>query len=160
MAKHKTEVVIATQEHVDFLGPRLRESDIEECAAALGIPGDEGMQMSYDVSPQCWTGLGATVPVLMFGVGYNGGEWGFPWMLASDDIKEVRGELMRQTRDYIKAMLNDYPFLLNMIDARQTKSIRWLKWCGFVIEPAEPWGVKGLPFHRFYMRRELCVLQP
>lgn len=160
LGKHKTEVVKATQEHVDFLKTRLRDGDNQECDAALGIPGAEGMQMSYDTSPHCWTGLCDDVPVLMFGVGDNGGEWGFPWMLASDDIKKVRGELMRQSKEHIDIMSKAYPFLLNLIDARQTKSIRWLKWCGFTIEAALPWGVKGLPFHRFYMRREItCVLQ-
>ena len=67
-----TSVVATTQKDVDFLGPRLRDSDIREIDAALGISGVKGLQMSFDVSPFCWTGLCEEEPVLIFGIGIGG----------------------------------------------------------------------------------------
>ena len=32
-------------------------------------------------------------------------------------------------------------------------SIRWLAWLGFAIDPPQPYGFLGLPFHRFHMER-------
>ena len=38
------------------------------------------------------------------------------------------------------------------VDARNARAIRWLRWLGFRIHPAEAHGIQGLPFHRFEMR--------
>lgn len=45
-----------------------------------------------------------------------------------------------------------FALLTNYVDARNAVSIRWLRWLGFEIEPAAPFGIHGLPFHRFSMR--------
>lgn len=150
-----TSVSIATQEHIGFLKPRLRESDIRECEASLGISGSEGLQRSFNTSAFCWTGFYGKEPVLIFGVGALNllSDYGAPWMLASDEIRKVSVALLRESRDYVQKMLDLYPVLMNYIDARQDTSIRWLRWCGFTVEPAHPWGILGLPFHPFWMRR-------
>lgn len=159
MEKHDTAVIMATQEHVDFLKTRLRESDVREIDAALGMSGADGLQQAFDASPMCWTGLCDAEPVLIFGIGTSElNKAGIPWLLASDDMSKVGIDVLRESKFYIRMMLEAYPYLTNFVDARQTVSIRWLAWCGFTIEPAEPWGVQGLPFHRFWMRREVCVL--
>jgi hypothetical protein len=41
--------------------------------------------------------------------------------------------------------------LENVVDARNTKSIRWLRRMGFEVLPAAPLGVEGRPFHLFVM---------
>lgn len=159
MDKHDTAVIMATQGHVDFLKTRLRESDVREIDAALGISGADGLQQAFDASPMCWTGLCDGEPVLIFGIGTSEYKTqGVPWLLASDGMSKVGIDVLRESKLYIRMMLKAYPYLTNYVDARQTVSIRWLAWCGFTIEAAEPWGVQGLPFHRFWMRREVCVL--
>ena len=46
-------------------------------------------------------------------------------------------------------MLKTYRVLTNYADARNTTAIRWLRWLGFNILPAIPFGLDGLPFHPF-----------
>ena len=41
--------------------------------------------------------------------------------------------------------------MFNYVDARHTDAIRWLKWLGFTLHPATPYGPFDLPFHKFTM---------
>ena len=75
-----------------------------------------------------------------------------PWLLGTDVLDRHPSALMRHTAPYLAQMQRRYPHLLNYVDARNTRSIRWLKRLGFVIHPARPFGVAQLPFHYFEMR--------
>jgi hypothetical protein len=76
---------------------------------------------------------------------------GVPWMLGSDDLDRIGNEVGRQSRYYVNEMKKRFNLLENYIDVRQKRSIRWLKWCGFKMDPAKPHGPHGMPFHRFFM---------
>ena len=52
----------------------------------------------------------------------------------------------------MKDITKDYSLLINFVDARHGVAIRWLKWLGFKVFPAKPFGPDKLPFHRFEMR--------
>jgi hypothetical protein len=56
-------------------------------------------------------------------------------------------------------MLEQHSFLENWVDARNVTSIKWLKWCGFDFDDPAPFGVEQLMFHRFEMRKNICVHQ-
>lgn len=92
--------------------------------------------------------------ILLFGVAPVSllGRVGAPWMLATERVERCPGALMRGASLYIPIMRDLYPVLVNYVDARNTRSIRWLKRLGFTFFPPEPVGVAGLPFHRFEMR--------
>jgi hypothetical protein len=51
-------------------------------------------------------------------------------------------------------MLSLFPVLENMVDARNTKSIKWLKRLGFTFGPPLPHPHSGLPFYPFEMRQD------
>lgn len=75
-----------------------------------------------------------------------------PWMLGTDLLAHHPRTLSRVARRYIHAMREHYPVLVNHVDARNAPAIRLLRWLGFSILPAAPYGVAGLPFHRFELR--------
>jgi hypothetical protein len=77
---------------------------------------------------------------------------GAVWMLGSDKIDEFPITFLRHNKEYIQDMAEGYDLLVNYVDSRNKKSIRWLKWLGFEIFPAEPAGILGIPFHRFEKR--------
>lgn len=75
-----------------------------------------------------------------------------PWMLGTPVIDRNRSVLISESKRYRDRMLSEYPHLLNCVDARNKKSIRWLRWLGFTIHPAKPYGEAQLPFHLFEMK--------
>lgn len=74
-----------------------------------------------------------------------------PWCLATDRMFQHPGDLVRISRAYFADWRERYPLLVNFVDARNTASIRYLKLVGFTLDEPAPFGVAGLPFHRFHM---------
>jgi hypothetical protein len=100
-----------------------------------------------------WTGTVDGQVACIFGVvpiNYLAGQ-GAPWLLGTPLIDRYRGAFIRRNRTYIARMLAVFPTLLNVVDARNVKSIAWLQHMGFTICPPMPLGVAGLPFHPFVM---------
>lgn len=95
-------------------------------------------------------------PVAVIGVSPNsiitGG--GTIWMLGTDGLKDAKLAVLRHSRAWTQSMLQKYGELSNYVDARNEVSIRWLKWLGFTVDEAKPYGKSQLPFHRFHMRVE------
>ena len=56
-------------------------------------------------------------------------------------------------------MLREFPVLRNVVDARNTVSIRWLVWLGFTIGTPQPMGVRGLPFIPFANERAMMIVE-
>ena len=149
-------IVQATEAHVENLKGRLRESDIQEIRASSGRNPDFSLEMSWRLSPLCWAAekqdKQGTRTISIFGASRISllSEKGIPWMLGSEELNGAGLEVGRCSRQYVLEMKRHFRLLENYIDARQKRSIRWLQWCGFHVEPAEPYGVLGLPFHRFW----------
>lgn len=132
----------------------LRPADREEADALLG-PGraDQAIRDSLRGSVMAWTAEDAEGPVFVFGVALASmlGEEGQPWMVGTVRTERYRRELVIRARPYIALMLKAAPLLANVVDARNTRAIAWLKHIGFTMLPARPLGAAGLPFHPFYM---------
>lgn len=79
----------------------------------------------------------------------------FPWLVGTPGLARIPGMLNRLTRAYCSIALKEYPVLVNYVDARNRTSVTWLERTGFKISDPEPFGVEGLPFHRFEMRGPL-----
>jgi len=153
MAKNSYTIVAATLEHVHALRGRLRTSDILEIEASSGRDPDEALELSWRASDQVWAALQNDRVIALFGAGRISmlSDIGVPWMLGSEELTGAGLEVGKRSRQYVLEMKNRFSLLENYIDARQKTSIRWLKWLGFQVEPAQPWGVLQLPFHRFFM---------
>lgn len=139
---------------VDALLANLRPADRDEIEALLG-PGQENRAVTTGLrnSVLSWTGLINGQVACIFGVvplSMLAGQGG-PWMLGTPLIDRHRRALIRHSRPYIARMQAVFPNLVNIVDARNVKSIAWLKRMGFAIHAAQPIGVAGLPFHFFTM---------
>jgi hypothetical protein len=137
---------------VDALLADLRPADRDEIEALLG-PGKERHAVEEGVrrSTLLWVGTIDDRIAAIFGVvplHMLGGQ-GVPWLLGTPLIDRYRGAFMRLNRPYIARMLAVFPQLANVVDARNVKSIAWLKRLGFTIHPPQPVGLAGLPFHVF-----------
>jgi hypothetical protein len=147
------EFVQADMSHVEELGVKLRNSDVEEIAASSGRPPLVAMSQSFLKSPLCWTALRDGKPIAMFGAACQSvmSVHGSPWMLGSDDLDRAVLGIGRFSRYYVARMKQRFSILENFIDARQKRSIRWLKWCGFTVDKPAAIGLHGEPFHRFWI---------
>ena len=146
------EIVPATLAHVLALAPRLREADKREIKAASGDDPGAALLRSFLSSTKAWTAVFDGVPEAIFGVSpwSTHADIGAPWMLASDVLEHKRKAIVRITPGIIDAMQREFPFLINYVDARHTRSISWLLWAGFSVDDIDTeYGVERRPFFRF-----------
>jgi hypothetical protein len=132
----------------------IRPQDVAECEALLGAGKmAETLRESVRVSTMLWVGTADGEIVAIFGVAPIQGqkEKGVPWLMGTRLIDIHRRAFIRLNRPYIARMLATFPHLMNIVDARNTKSIAWLGRMGFVLHEPCPWGVGKLPFHLFTM---------
>ncbi len=147
------QILPAGQAHVAYLAATLREADRREVWAASRHTPYEALALSLKASNKAWTGLVDGQPALMWGVARAGSilcPVGRPWLLASDAIEGVaRLEFIRRSREFVGEMRAEFPVLENYVHAANRLSIRWLKWCGFVMD-GEPVEINGEDFYRFH----------
>ena len=154
------EILPATLDHARALAPRMRQADIDEVWATARHSPMAALKRSLEASALAWTGLVDGAPACLFGVGapFLLSGVGAPWLLGSDDLLAHQKAFLRRNRAYLGRMLALYPRLENWVDCRNAASIRWLRWLGFRLAPAAPFGALGLPFHRFELRREPALM--
>lgn len=132
---------------------KLSKSDIAELRAATGESPNVALVLSVAVSD--WTEAieddeGNLVAV--FGMSSACG-LGFPWFLCSESFDSVRWAVARQSKQYVKRMLKEKGRLMNFVDSRNTKAVKWLQWLGFSILEDKDFFLhdKSVPFKLFYM---------
>ncbi len=149
-------LVDATLEHAERIADLMRPDDVREIWAAKKTTPRQAIITSFILSNYPKTIMIDDEPVAMFGVTGESvlSGTGTPWMLGTGEIEKISIRFLRGSKNGIKEILSGYRILENYVDARNTVSIQWLKWLGFDIMAAEPYGAFGLPFHRFYMENK------
>ena len=157
-----TEIIPATLEHVAIIAKDIRPEDREELWATAYCTPEQAMTEGLKCSDIVMTGVIDGVPVCMWGVVRP--SWlidiGTPWMVGSTLLDVHAMKFLRRCRRPLLALFEGYDRLENYVDARNTRSIQWLKFMGFNVdeEPVE-YGVEKMPFHRFWKEREPCAIQ-
>lgn len=140
---------------IAHVGGNMRPADAAEVWASSRSEPLTAVAESVALSDLCWAAEVDGDVVALFGAAPLLGLIGrtaAPWMLGTPALDHNSVLLMKTCRGYIAQMRERYPHLLNYVDARNSRSIRWLKRLGFVVHPAEPYGPDGYPFHKFEMR--------
>lgn len=129
----------------------LRPSDRAEAEAWSRDPPEKTVEDSIRGSSEAWAGLAGGELVCLFGVAPLTlvGVTGIPWLMGSILLEQHQRAFLRRNREFIDRWQTEYPMLRNFVDARNTTSQKWLRWLGFTIGAAVPYGVSGLPFHPF-----------
>jgi hypothetical protein len=149
-------IVPATQEHVTQMLPHVRQADRNEVMASAGRTIEDLLGRSVAQAELAWAGLVNDDVACIFGVTGASliSETGFPWMIGTDLIDKHAKAFLRRNRPIVAAMLARYPYLKNYVDVRNIKAIEWLRWLGFTLLSAEPFGVYRMPFHPFELKKE------
>ena len=142
----------ATEDHVAYIAANMREPDVAEIWAAARMSPYDALAFSMRASREPMTGLANGRPVCMFGISTATplSEVGHPWMLATAEIEDHARALVAGSRRYMEMARERYAHLENYVDARNAKAVKWLEWLGFILDPAAPFGIEGLPFHRYH----------
>jgi hypothetical protein len=133
----------------------MRPEDVAECEAA-GLTPFEALSRSVELSE---------VAVATFFQGELGAIWGagpvdlpgegpagMVWMLSGPAVAKRRKDFLRECRRAVERLLERHEVLFNFVDSRYLAALRWAKWLGFEVGPAEAAG-DGIPFHRIVLRR-------
>lgn len=137
---------------LDYIAPRLRKADKDECLAATG---KEPLGILYqslmlgDITLTMRTPEGERVGLC--GVAPSPfSNAGVVWMCATDAIMKHQMAFLRRSKAALDYLSADYDVLHNCVDARNTVHIKWLKWMGFsFINKHETYGVAQRPFYEF-----------
>jgi hypothetical protein len=119
---------------VEHLTSHLRRSDIDEVEAMGGVSPATALAVSLSLSSHAFAVLGRRgEPIAMFGAAPHPlPGLGVVWMLGSDGIDREATAIGRRSRRFFRELADAYPLgLWNYIDARNKKSMRWLRWGGF-----------------------------
>lgn len=145
----------AAASDIESMKGRFRRADIDELWAAAHKTPEECLEEGMVSSPLCWTGTVEGLPVAMFGASPACliGGIGVPWMVGTNELASCARPMIEMARPVVDRMLMTFGHLVNYVDARNDKAIRWLKHLGFEFKGAEPYGLENLPFFRFEMRR-------
>ena len=144
----------ARPEHVALLAPVMREADRREVWASSRSTPEQALRNGLTISSRAWTVFFEGEVAAMWGVAPLTlmSDTGAPWLLSSAAVDRHPVTFLRHSRALVGDMQDGYAVLRNYVDARYTKCIRWLRWLGFSIEPAEPIGWDRVPFHPFERR--------
>lgn len=146
-------MVPAAPEHADALAARMRPADVAEVLASDGHTPGEAVRYAIASSTEAWAWLVDGEVAAIWGLGllsFLGDIW-TPWLLTSDLVEHHRKAFLRACREQL-AQLRRHHVLINFIDARHTRALRWVRALGFEVADAAPYGASGLPFHRVILR--------
>ncbi len=148
------EIRAAVEADIAELIADLRPEDRDEGEAMLGPDFRAAVPAMLRRSNMAWTARRADgAMVAMFGivpVSLLPGI-GCPWMLGTPLVARHARTLVRMAPRVVALMLAHFPRLENYVDARNRLAIGWLRRMGFKLDDPAPFGVAGLPFHRFVM---------
>jgi hypothetical protein len=144
-------LIPATPDHARAMAPHLRTAEVQEVMAASGLTPEQTLLAELAQSLVAWAWLVDGQVGCMFGVVQPSllDEESYPWFLTTALVEQHARQFARCCKQLLPELLRHYPKLIGQVDARYRLSIRWLTWLGATLQPAAPYGVAGLPFHRF-----------
>jgi hypothetical protein len=146
------QVVPATEAHCRALASRMRAEDAAEVMATAGISALAGLISSLRgtlrAGGQAWALLiGGEVAAIWGTRPAWGGRAALVWLLTGDLVDQHRRLFMQLSRAEVRRLLALFPELLNLVDIRYHRALRWAQWTGAEL---------GAPV-RFGRRRGLFV---
>lgn len=142
----------ACDEDVKLLASTMRAADVVELDAC-GMTPLEGLLESWRRSTFSFSmflrgklaAMGGVWPVELDVTGV--------WLLTGAPVETYPKAFVRGCRIIRAILLDRYPMLVNVVDARYERALRWAEHLGFEVLPAAPYGPRGLPFHPIRLRR-------
>lgn len=140
----------ATPKDCQELALTMREEDKREIWHFARFSPLDALLSGLLGSSKCWAVEWDGRVIAMFGVCPQDDLVGQPWMLASDELKEIAKPFVRECRTYVEEMFDGFQVLTNHAWSKNDIHIQWLKWLGFQFFEAKPMGFDNELFYEFY----------
>lgn len=139
---------IPNEDEAMELAGRLKPDDVQEIYAASGMEPETAMRVMLENGSRM---NGAYVDgrlEVLFGANADGYQYGTAavWMVSSDVLYRHGKTLVVHGRRWLDLQQRKYGTLFNFVDARATRTLRWLERMGFRQQVVPSFGVHGLPF--------------
>ncbi len=130
----------------------MRPEDAAEVMASDGVSPVEAIIQSWAASQEAWTVRMNGEPAAMYGASVHpfGSELApvaVAWLLTTPVVDRHPVLFVRESKRIVRDLYRRYGDLINYVDARYGKSLRWADCIGFEIHPAIPFGKNGELFH-------------
>lgn len=151
-------IIPARYEHIAPIAIHLRDADRNELRDIYGQTPFSGLELLFKTSAQAWTFMFDGVPAGMFGVQPMPNGYGvMVGMLATGAVDENAASFVRASVRWRDQLLRRYRRIMNLIDANNTTTIRWLGWLGFEISEPFIAGPKEALVRKFEMRKKVLL---
>lgn len=80
-----------------------------------------------------------------------------PWLLSTTFMLDNPKEVLRLSRVIFDRWSRTYPHMVNYVDVRHERAIRWLGWLGADFEYIDQHGPYKRPFYRFSFGEPQCA---
>lgn len=154
-------VIMPTEvSHIAEVAKNIRKEDADEIMASGGYTPLEGLRAGFWNSDFCSTAFLFGDMVGMFGVLRRGSALSgvsVPWLLTTYAVEKYPFSFYKASKMVVNELLDHYPVMVNMIDARHKRALSWARHLGFQVDPPVPFGRKRLPFCKMTIRRIQCV---
>ena len=150
------ELVRPTKDGLKYIADNMRAADAAEVWASNRFTPYGALLVSVEASDHLAMVVADGEPIAVLGLKVHDiltGS-GVPWLLGTESALKHKRQFFELSPPVIQDMLNQCPKLFNYVHTENRVSIRWLKWLGFEIEEAEPFGPEGELFHRFTMEKK------
>lgn len=133
----------------------MRDADVRETVAALGIPVMRALQYMVDHVPIIRSvyylpvEFVDRVPLAVYGLVRMSPATACPFMLGCNALEEHPIALQRYACNVLTRWKGEYVHLFNYVHAENETAIRWLESLGFQMQDPAPYGKKGELFRRF-----------
>ncbi len=156
------DVVMAPANNEDAIdiAKRMRAADMAEVAASSGLDPIAAVLTSLDMSTEAWLLYFDGQPVCIWGVAplqqdsFLGRRVGVAWLLTTPLVEKHPHAFWRTCRQVLPELLQRWDELINAIDVRHEKALRWAERLGFQLADPAPFGVEQRDFCTFRVRKE------
>ena len=128
-------LVKATEDHIDYLVPRMRDADVVDlgiiCSVGMGELLAKVLEVSEEVNTLCFNGE----PLCVFGIVINSVEdhVGEPWGIAQPKASKHPVAMCRQGRKFTNKYLDKGLKLTTTVHSENELALNWLRFLGFTM---------------------------
>jgi hypothetical protein len=150
----RLEVVPATAEYGRAVAASMRPADIAEVWALAHHSPLQAVDLSLAAPGEQLAFIADDMPMAVFGCSQTGlAGIGTPWLLGAVGVERYARQFIELGRTYVARWAGQYDDLINVVDARNRVSIKWLRRLGFTFRDPVLLGPDACLFLPFQLRR-------